>query len=130
MKELSLLKSRYLLQPKVNKCKRYPKTKYNQEGFYDFPYLRYLHRLQENYCKTKAIQQCNGHYKINDVENYKFTNREREVILLLVKGYSYKRISEELVISFTTARTHGYNIYQKAGIRNKVELVNLMKQYK
>jgi DNA-binding CsgD family transcriptional regulator len=68
--------------------------------------------------------------KTDFFEKYKFTNREREVILLLVKGYSYKRISEELVISFTTARTHGYNIYQKAGIRNKVELVNLMKQYK
>lgn len=63
-------------------------------------------------------------------EKYKFTSREREVILMLVKGYSYNRISEELNISFATARTHGYNIYQKAGVSNKVELVNLMKQHK
>lgn len=61
-------------------------------------------------------------------ERYKFTNREREVIQLLVKGYSYKMISEELVISFTTARTHVYNIYQKANVKNKIELTNLMRQ--
>ncbi len=60
-------------------------------------------------------------------EKYKITNREKEVILLLAKGYSYNRISEELVISLTTARTHIYNIYQKTGAKNKVELINLMK---
>lgn len=63
-------------------------------------------------------------------ERYKFTNREREVIMMLIKGYSYNKVSEELGISFATARTHGYNIYQKAGVSNKVELVNLMKQHK
>lgn len=66
-----------------------------------------------------------------DMENffnkYKITNREKEVILLLAKGYSYNKISEELVISLTTTRTHVYNIYQKTGAKNKVELVNLMK---
>ncbi len=58
---------------------------------------------------------------------YKITGREKEVIGLLAKGLSYARISEELVISVTTARTHIYNIYQKTGASNKVELINLMK---
>jgi DNA-binding CsgD family transcriptional regulator len=64
----------------------------------------------------------------NLYEQYQFTAREIEVIQLLIQGYSYQKISEELMISFATARTHGYNIYKKAGVSNKVELVNLMKQ--
>ena len=64
----------------------------------------------------------------NLYEQYQFTAREIEVIQLLIQGYSYQKISEKLMISFATARTHGYNIYKKAGVSNKVELVNLMKQ--
>ena len=64
----------------------------------------------------------------NLYEQYKFTAREIEVIHLLIQGCSYQKISEELMISFATARTHGYNIYKKAGVSNKVELANLMKQ--
>lgn len=63
----------------------------------------------------------------NFFDQYKITNREKEVILLLAKGYSYNRISEELVITLTTTRTHIYNVYKKTGAKNKVELINLMK---
>ncbi|QOX65292.1 helix-turn-helix transcriptional regulator [Anoxybacterium hadale] len=55
------------------------------------------------------------------------TDREQDVAALLIKGYSYQKISEELFISLSTARTHGYNIYKKVGVSNKVELTNRLK---
>lgn len=66
----------------------------------------------------------------NDLDcspEFVLTDREKDVAALLIKGYSYQKISEELFISLSTARTHGYNIYKKAGVRNKVELTNRMK---
>lgn len=44
---------------------------------------------------------------------YNITPREKEILELLVKGYSVKIIAAELNISFDTARTHLKNIYPK-----------------
>lgn len=46
-------------------------------------------------------------------KKYDLTNREQELLQLLVKGYSVKLIASELFIAFDTARTHLRNIYRK-----------------
>lgn len=46
-------------------------------------------------------------------QEYHITPREKEILLLLIKGYSIKIIASELKISFDTARTHLKNIYPK-----------------
>ena len=57
---------------------------------------------------------------------YNITNRETEVLDLLVKGVTYKDIGEKLFISIPTVKTHVQSIYQKMNINNKVELINLI----
>lgn len=59
-------------------------------------------------------------------ESFKITPREKEIIELLINGYSYNRICDELVIALPTVKTHTHNIYKKLGIRNKIELINLV----
>lgn len=59
-------------------------------------------------------------------EKFNITNREKEIILLLMKGYSYNQLAEELVISLTTVKTHVHNIYRKVEVKNKIELFNLI----
>jgi DNA-binding NarL/FixJ family response regulator len=44
---------------------------------------------------------------------YRLTDREKEILALLTKGYSIKLIAAELDIAFETARSHLKNIYQK-----------------
>lgn len=63
-------------------------------------------------------------------EAYNITKREREIVELLVKGYSYNRISDELVVTLPTVKSHVYNIYQKTGVKSKIELLNLMNTQK
>ncbi len=46
-------------------------------------------------------------------QQYHLTAREKEILQLLIKGYSIKIIASELKISFDTARTHLKNIYPK-----------------
>ena len=44
---------------------------------------------------------------------FELTDRETEILKLLVKGLSYKEIGQELSISPNTAKKHVINIYQK-----------------
>lgn len=52
-----------------------------------------------------------------------FTEREKEILRLLVKGYSSKQIANQTGITFETARTHRKKILKKAGLRNTTQLV-------
>jgi len=49
------------------------------------------------------------------------SQREREVLEWLSKGYSYKEIAVKLFISIETVRTHIRNIYEKLHARNRSE---------
>jgi DNA-binding NarL/FixJ family response regulator len=57
-------------------------------------------------------------------EMEKLTNREREMLDLLAKGYRYKEIADQLSISFETVRTHIHNIYEKLHVQSRTEALN------
>jgi DNA-binding CsgD family transcriptional regulator len=63
-------------------------------------------------------------------KRYDLSARELEVIDLLVKGKSYKQISEELFISLNTVKTHIRNIYPKLEVSSRHEIVNLVYRLK
>ncbi|MGD8699452.1 MAG: LuxR C-terminal-related transcriptional regulator [Gemmatimonadales bacterium] len=50
------------------------------------------------------------------------TPAEREVALLLLKGYSHKHIAAATHRSERTVRQHAVTIYRKAGLSNRAEL--------
>jgi len=60
------------------------------------------------------------------LENRGVSRRELEVIQLVCTGKSNREIKALLFISEKTVKFHLYNAYKKLGIRNRVELVNLM----
>jgi len=67
-------------------------------------------------------------YQLPDeiVRQYGISPREREIITMLVQGYRNKVIGEKLFISSITVKNHIYHIYQKTGVSNKVQLMNLI----
>ncbi|MCL1793912.1 MAG: LuxR C-terminal-related transcriptional regulator [Oscillospiraceae bacterium] len=56
----------------------------------------------------------------------RFTEREHEVIILLVNGKTNKEIAALLFIAESTVKYHLGNIYSKAGVANRTELANLI----
>ena len=58
---------------------------------------------------------------------FKLTPREEEVLALLAKGYSRPYISEKLVISISTVKTHINSIYLKAGINKHDKLLDAIR---
>jgi DNA-binding NarL/FixJ family response regulator len=51
------------------------------------------------------------------------TNKENEILQLLVKGYSYKMIAAEMNIALETVRTHIKRIYKKLQVNSATEAV-------
>lgn len=80
----------------------------------------YLHpsatrRLMEEYL---------GNVKKGAVDTYNLlSDREREVLTLIAKGFSNKEIAEQLVISVKTVETHKGNLMEKLGMKTRPELV-------
>lgn len=58
---------------------------------------------------------------------YGISKREAEVFKLLYKGLSYQEIGEELHISHSTVKTHISRLYQKCEVKNKVEIIALVR---
>jgi two-component system, NarL family, response regulator LiaR len=58
------------------------------------------------------------------------TDREREVLGLMVEGLSNGQIAGRLVISRATAKTHVGNILAKLGVDNRTEAVSLALQHR
>jgi DNA-binding NarL/FixJ family response regulator len=54
---------------------------------------------------------------------YNLSDREKEVLQLLVNGYSYKMIASEMFIAIDTVRSHIKKIYEKLQVNSKSEAV-------
>ena len=58
-----------------------------------------------------------------DIEALNLSTREKEVLELLVEGYSNQEISDKLFVSLNTTKTHISNIYAKLGVRRRTQAV-------
>ena len=58
------------------------------------------------------------------------TEREREVLSLMVEGLTNPEIAERLVVSRSTAKAHVSNILSKLGVSNRAEAIALALQHK
>ncbi|HWR32446.1 MAG TPA: response regulator transcription factor [Chitinophagaceae bacterium] len=54
------------------------------------------------------------------------TQREKEILVLVVKGYSNQEIADELHISIPTVKTHRSNILFKCDVKNTASLVRFV----
>jgi DNA-binding CsgD family transcriptional regulator len=60
-------------------------------------------------------------------ETFEISQREQEVVRLICKGMSNQEISDELFISLQTVKDHVHRIFLKTGVRNRVQLTNLIR---
>ncbi|KIC92936.1 response regulator [Flavihumibacter solisilvae] len=56
-------------------------------------------------------------------DDYNLSEREKQVLQLLVNGYSYKMIAADMYISIDTVRSHIKKIYEKLQVNSKSEAV-------
>jgi len=57
-------------------------------------------------------------------------NREREILVLVAKGLSNKKIADTLFISEPTVRNYISSIYAKVGSKDRLEVISMAKKGK
>jgi len=57
------------------------------------------------------------------------THREKEILKLIVQGYTNRQIGEELNISMRTVEGHRANLLEKLGLHTRVELVRYAREH-
>jgi DNA-binding NarL/FixJ family response regulator len=62
-----------------------------------------------------------------ETNDHQLSEREKEILLLMVEGYNYKTIAEKAFISYETVRTHVKRIYKKLHVASRSEAI--MKAY-
>jgi DNA-binding CsgD family transcriptional regulator len=67
---------------------------------------------------------------INDPKEYGdyltelgISRREKEIVVLILKGYSNRKIANQLFISISTVKTHIRNIFQKLNVESRFEII-------
>ncbi|HCX64541.1 MAG TPA: helix-turn-helix transcriptional regulator [Eubacteriaceae bacterium] len=82
------------------------------------------HTYLEAYDNMNPVQQTEVIRQIQALAP--LTQREEEVLQLILSGKSNRRISEELYISENTVKTHVKNIYSKYGVSGRAELISTL----
>ncbi|MCV9385833.1 response regulator transcription factor [Reichenbachiella ulvae] len=82
--------------------------------------IRHLANDEKFYCNTILDLLTDSKNKTTIEE---LTNRELEVLDLIVKGKSSKDISEELFLSHHTVNSHRKNILKKLNLKSPAELI-------
>ena len=68
--------------------------------------------------------------KENDfAEYYEISQREREILFLLLEGKSTKEIADKLCIADGTAKNHVIKIFKKTDTHSRVSLVNKFNEF-
>ena len=55
--------------------------------------------------------------------DYQLSEREKELLKLMVEGHNYKAIAEKAFISYETVRTHVKHIYKKLHVASRSEAI-------
>ena len=65
---------------------------------------------------------------LNNSEDIKLSQREKEILVWIAKGYTNSKIAEKLFLSTHTVITHRRNLLQKINARNTADLVRYASQ--
>jgi two-component system, NarL family, response regulator NreC len=79
-----------------------------------FLYSSMAHKLLREYIHS---------VEAGEPDEPRLSPREKEIVRLMVEGYSGKEIAARLVISPSTVHTHTSNIMEKLGLRSRRELI-------
>ena len=94
-------------------------------GFHLIPVL-FLHLYLQKYYVAKVENEGFTDKMSSVIDKFGISKRETEVFELICKGMTNQEISDSLFISVQTVKDHIYRIFLKTGVKNRVQLTNLL----
>lgn len=87
--------------------------------------LKLLTSIQSAFLEAYKTQHATEHHQDALSRIVALTEREQEIMTLVVQGYSNKEIAQRLHISFRTVEIHRSHILHKTGAHNLLDLVRI-----
>ena len=88
-----------------------------------------IKRLENMICDLLNASENSGDlslYLEKAAKNFSLSEREFDVLKLIADGRSNNEISEKIEVSVSTVKKHIYNIFNKAGVNSRTQLLNLV----
>lgn len=63
-----------------------------------------------------------------ELNRLNLTNREYQILKLIVQGHSNSDIAEQLFLSISTIKTHVSNLYTKMNVKSRIQAINMAKK--
>lgn len=76
---------------------------------------------------SEKIKQLNTEKLPKNLDDYQLSDREKEILLLLINGLEYKEIAEKLNISPNTVRNCVSKIYKKLHVNSSIQAAKLFR---
>ena len=94
-------------------------------GFHLIPVL-FLHLYLQKYYVANVESEGFTDKMSSIMDKFGISKRETEVFELICKGMTNQEISDSLFISVQTVKDHIHRIFLKTGVKNRVQLTNLL----
>ena len=88
-------------------------------------YLFLLYEGFRNVILGKRLSHTLYQISVAFISRYGVTERQQEIIALMIEGASNKEIGKKLFISAATVRNHIHNVFEKTHATNRVELIRI-----
>lgn len=75
--------------------------------------------------KEKLLHHVLHYQKLNTGKSPDLTQREKEILRLIVDEFTSQEIAEKLFLSLRTVETHRFNMQKKLGVNNNIGLVKI-----
>jgi two-component system nitrate/nitrite response regulator NarL len=76
----------------------------------------------DSHATAAVIRQFSSPMDNRDRDRSPLSQREREIVALVVQGFKNKEMAEKMFISEQTAKNHLHNIFDKLGVSDRLEL--------
>jgi DNA-binding CsgD family transcriptional regulator len=98
-------------------------------SFYFFSSILFIHYfIKKHNADITKIRSISDPKAYNDyLTRVGISTREKEIVVLIMQGYSNRKIANQLFISLSTVKTHIRNIFKKLNIESRFEIITKLK---
>jgi len=82
-----------------------------------------VERIQEAVERDRRLRRATVRFADFTIRVHRLTQRERQVLALIVEGRANKQIADRLALSRKTVETHRANLISKTGVESLAELI-------
>lgn len=88
--------------------------------------LKRIENMIQDLMNANGVKDAGEIYLEQTISDFSLSEREADVLRLIADGRSNNEISEQIHVSISTVKKHIYNIFNKAGVNSRSQLLSMI----